>query len=204
MIWGLSLAQWFPHIQFICLFLPFSICALLQSIHNLFYFGDCFFFCYAVDFRWTFTTPQIWTTQRKHSFIDSSLLTLLYMQGSLPVIDNGAIFICIASQFIMLLFTLEPSLDDLLSNFYSSPRSLLWLVGFRISAFFKIMGKRSVIHLVLPTFYACVSTVNEEVPEKRRHLLLYHWPRTFIIISVRHGDIIWQRFCDILENFWYS
>lgn len=83
-----------------------------------------------------------------------------------------------------------------------------WLVGFRIPVVFvffffvfEIMGKSSAIHLILPTSYVCVSTINERVPEERSHLLQYHRPRTVILVSGRHGDVFWQRFSDVFFFF---
>lgn len=91
-------AQWFPHMRFFA-----SFCPSVNVLYSTFSSHSITCSTLGTRLRMDFTPPsQIWTTQRKHSFIDSSsLLTLLYMQGSLPVIDNRAIFICIASQFIM-------------------------------------------------------------------------------------------------------
>lgn len=61
------------------------------------------------------------------------------------------------------------------------------------------MGKKSsVIHLILPTSYVCVSTINARVPEERSHLLLYHWPPN----SYPRLRETWRRL--LAETLWRS
>lgn len=57
-----------------------------------------FFVCFPLNFKWTFTPPQIRSGPKKTLFYR---LTPLYLQDSPPIIDNRVIFVCRASKFSM-------------------------------------------------------------------------------------------------------
>lgn len=83
-------------------------------------------------------SPNINDPKKTKGLLTVPCFPLFHMQGSLPVIDNRALFICIASQFIMSSFIVYTGAlfgQPFVSLFFFL-RPLFWLVGFRIPVVF--------------------------------------------------------------------